>query len=621
MSNQTPIPPDLMYALLAMDSYNRGYAQGLFYGDSSVGIGDATVITETSKLKDPNDPNSFTQEFKDGFFAVAYDLSGQKIISYRGTDHNSAYDNTYGGSDFYNGYGIGFGDPVADGDPIAAFQAFDAINFYQAIVGTAGKSNIVQVGHSLGGGIAGFIAAIYGLPADIFDNMPFNDAAARAFLLATTGTPITNERIPQGESWTKYLYGDSSPVPSDYSGIVASEISGQFLQLLTDRFLLPPIVFQTPQPTVLDPHASPLALTGTFSTLHSMAHLDLLIYASDNAHTDWYSIGDYLVSAYFNDRIGQAIGVGQTPGVDSFSGKMLTEIAYSALTEGSTPFGTQGIQSLFTDADTLGKFVDQVLKKSDFTDVLSKSIFALQALADVIVQYAGDVASTSSTDSSFGLGVLNYDKSNNVLKVNFDPSKWISTTANSNNIIGRNELLEIVLAPAAGESPIPIPDAPISPAFLQSVYNIASNTTEMEFAGGSGVSTLSDANIPTTSQSQPGTVVMVGGSGTTTYNIGSGSSKDIILAGSGKNIIDYSQDNQSNLKSILIEGQNSGGNQFNFNYPVSLLESTKTNTFIYDGAGGNTYNFNIPSSSSQSIGEHPTFYSIERDKAFVLVYQ
>ena len=61
----------IMRAILALDAYNRGYNRGVFV-DSSY-LGDAEV-------KDPSRNENI------GFFAQSYDLNGEKIISYRGTD-------------------------------------------------------------------------------------------------------------------------------------------------------------------------------------------------------------------------------------------------------------------------------------------------------------------------------------------------------------------------------------------------------------------------------------------------------------------------------------------------------------------------------------------------------
>ena len=51
---------DLMYALLSMDSYNRGYGAGLIITGSQIGnavIGDDSLILNS----DPNDPNRVDQ--------------------------------------------------------------------------------------------------------------------------------------------------------------------------------------------------------------------------------------------------------------------------------------------------------------------------------------------------------------------------------------------------------------------------------------------------------------------------------------------------------------------------------------------------------------------------------
>jgi len=80
---------DLMLAILAMDSYNRGYGQGICGLDAThAQIGDATFLKQSDI-----DPNN--AEFKAGFYAAAYTIgegvdgiaSGSTVISYRGTDN------------------------------------------------------------------------------------------------------------------------------------------------------------------------------------------------------------------------------------------------------------------------------------------------------------------------------------------------------------------------------------------------------------------------------------------------------------------------------------------------------------------------------------------------------
>jgi pimeloyl-ACP methyl ester carboxylesterase len=119
-------------ALLAMDSYNRG-GDGLNLGTQSIGnfsIGASSGVG--------------------GFFAQAYTNGGETVISYRGTD---------GYGDALTGWpqGLGFLTP----------QAQQAAAFYQQVNGNSisPNSNITLVGHSLGGGLAGFVASIYHYPS------------------------------------------------------------------------------------------------------------------------------------------------------------------------------------------------------------------------------------------------------------------------------------------------------------------------------------------------------------------------------------------------------------------------------------------------------------------------
>jgi len=78
------ISDDLFLAILAMDSYNRGYGAGIAGLSDQVdtAIGTATV---RKRLQDVSD--TFVPEAQAaGFYAIAYDWNGQTVISYRGTE-------------------------------------------------------------------------------------------------------------------------------------------------------------------------------------------------------------------------------------------------------------------------------------------------------------------------------------------------------------------------------------------------------------------------------------------------------------------------------------------------------------------------------------------------------
>ena len=142
---------DLMVAILAMDAYNRGYDAGLPYDGNR--IGDAIALT----VPLPAGSKGY------GFYAVAYSLNGQTVISYRGTDDPIP--------DILYGYGVGAGSPY---EPQAKF----AIQFYQQVLQQVGaNADVVLTGHSLGGGLAGFVAELYGRSGKNWGHTPISAKA------------------------------------------------------------------------------------------------------------------------------------------------------------------------------------------------------------------------------------------------------------------------------------------------------------------------------------------------------------------------------------------------------------------------------------------------------------
>ncbi len=157
-----------MLAILAMDAYNQGYDPGV----SGLGtqIGNSALVPFQT-------PTAWVPA---GFYAAAYRLaSGEIVISYRGTDVMAL--------DMPNGYPLGSGNPLAP-------QARMAIEFYLAVKAlSATEQNpyptIILTGHSLGGGLAGFVAGLYGLNATLFDPMPFTDGVNITYDFRVAGIP------------------------------------------------------------------------------------------------------------------------------------------------------------------------------------------------------------------------------------------------------------------------------------------------------------------------------------------------------------------------------------------------------------------------------------------------
>ena len=129
---------DLIYAILAMDAYNRGYGAGI----KDLGDSEGTALGGFTIYDSKGDEEAKSA----GFYAIAYRnaSTGETVISYRGTD-------AILGGDLLYGWTLG-------GGLATASQGQLAIDFYNAVRGgdlfDAHESTITTTGHSLGGGLA-----------------------------------------------------------------------------------------------------------------------------------------------------------------------------------------------------------------------------------------------------------------------------------------------------------------------------------------------------------------------------------------------------------------------------------------------------------------------------------
>jgi hypothetical protein len=408
---------DLFLAILAMDSYNRGYGSGIKNLPSSGKIGDAT-IAQQSDIREGSDAVNA------GFYALPYTVfgvegiaDGNTVISYRGTDNPK---DDIVGSDIWNGWigGTGLDTP----------QARLAIKFYRAVADPLSPANplipnISLTGHSLGGGLAGYIASLYGKNAVLFDNMPFESAAAVVY----SNTVSTHNA---GDDTLKYqLYGDITIPAVDRSGIKAYETEGEVLKSL--RVL-------GGQNTPVEPLYSNGGPRFPVD-LHSQALLTALLWNKNYGDLSWKPAGTELMNAFFDPHIGQAIaGVAQRIGTNSQNVKLIDEaaalqrmIAYSALDSGERPFGDTAIWSMFDDAGDLGT----VLAGSNVNPLFSQAVrfgpvkTVTQALADIVVQYAGalalyDVEQANNDEANARQGVLGLSADQSVLALDLSDVLW-----------------------------------------------------------------------------------------------------------------------------------------------------------------------------------------------------
>ena len=112
---------DLLKAILAMDSYNRSYNEGIIVTGTSLGgatilqrqIGGVNANFDSQALgilpKDnPSDPD-VRRDIDVGFYAIAHEYNEEVIISYRGTDGLERLENLKNGMVNQSGYAY---DPI-----------------------------------------------------------------------------------------------------------------------------------------------------------------------------------------------------------------------------------------------------------------------------------------------------------------------------------------------------------------------------------------------------------------------------------------------------------------------------------------------------------------------------
>ena len=140
---------DLFLSILALDAYNRGYKPGLLGLSEAPGtqIGTATI---TKTTRDINADVSF--------YASAYNWNGETVISYRGTRFDGALGPDLG--DVMSGWTLSAG-YASVAQPQLAKDFYTSVT-NQPIYGVTPPANVVVTGHSLGGGLAAFVASLTG---------------------------------------------------------------------------------------------------------------------------------------------------------------------------------------------------------------------------------------------------------------------------------------------------------------------------------------------------------------------------------------------------------------------------------------------------------------------------
>lgn len=130
---------DVFLSLLAMDSYNRRYNQGLANVPNMSSIGTAAYLKDSVAELGASSANS-------GFYAIAYNWNGEKVISYRGTDPSN-FSQLY--RDLAHGWSTftGLGNSSQFG---LARQFFNQVTHADFLAGTAvGPAIVITTGRPL----------------------------------------------------------------------------------------------------------------------------------------------------------------------------------------------------------------------------------------------------------------------------------------------------------------------------------------------------------------------------------------------------------------------------------------------------------------------------------------
>jgi serralysin len=506
----------LINAVLAMDVYNRGVNAALAVSFDQIGGYEILSGSITSTA--------------DSFQAATYQLTldpTTRILAFRGTDDLPDVLAWLGGAGL-TGWPTQFPDAEA---------------YYQTWATTA---HVSLTGHSMGGGLAGYIAALNDKPADTFDAMPFEFAAEVRY---------------------EQLHGFWSVLASDpaarYADIHMTSLSGEILQVVRDAapVVEAPLALLQLGPvagTVAIAHAAIGIASETDSVLgagtdlgldpvalHSIALLVMMQWASDNGDQDWKKAAAALFAPLQNDAIASAVGIpgaSATAGEASASDKMKDMIAYSSVTD-HTGYGNSAIEALFNGGNALGDAVGAASSAAYL-----KHAGVQTAIADIVVEYSALLAQNHDeviipTPGLIGHehGVLYLDAAAQLLTADLSPDVWLrSDTGTAVDVVGKAALVDAIAST----------DNEYSSLVDAAMVTLWGGTDNLDWLSAA----LTDASMSVAVDAPPGVTLgksqgamLVAGAGNDML-VGNGSN-DLLIGGAGADTLDGGSGNN-----ILVGG-------------------------------------------------------------------
>lgn len=478
-------------ALLAMDSYHRGYDAGVQITGNKLGM--ATLRTDSESLA------GFPSGQGVGFYASVYDWNGKTVISFRGTTFASSFGQIPAfAADILEGWSmfLGFGPNRQPSYAKAFYEQVTGLTFVDHL-DEYGPGNVLLTGHSLGGALAGFVGARSYADAVVFDPTPYGAVTWQSVLSeAFAATALEFALDPQ---WLFQLLGPSIVLGTVITGtdllwqdfadrfrdnIIAREpglelISGAALQgeiasaipslqgpLATAILpLLPYLGFSALSQDVLTDLTEDPSLIATVpnygieldpASLHSMALLSTILYGdrqwiNEGGTTNWHSAAKYFLPSLNDAALASAVGSAWR-GAYAIGDQMAQRIAYSSINVGdrdARPFGDLAIRALFDDGDNFGRLLTSYggSLPSLFNDGVKQQVGRL------MVEFSGLLAYNSvhadANNGTLRAGVLAFgngpDGQTSAFNIDLRESTWTIAGASAHKVTVKEGLVNAFL--------------------------------------------------------------------------------------------------------------------------------------------------------------------------------